>query len=100
MSKFTGDIGREEDQRYAREMNDQKELRGFVRELMMNWTQDDVYGIELHDLAIKYGLIKLKNPQPRAPCCDECACRENFDLIEFAAGNVECYESTELLRGL
>ena len=75
-------------------------LCNFVRDIMKNWPDGDVEGDDLENLALKYGMIKLKDPQPRAPCCDECTCRENFDLIEFANGIVKCYERTDLLNAL
>ena len=90
---------REEDKRRAQVAKDQKNLRGFVREIMENWPLEDIDN-ELQDLAIKYGLIKLKDPPPDKPCSDECDCSVYFDLKEFAAGEVECYEKTELLRAL
>ena len=75
-------------------------LRGFVREIMENWPMGDVDGVELQDLAIKYGLIKLNDPPPGKPCGDECLCADYFNFGEFANGDVECYEKTELLLGL
>ena len=83
-----------------KKMTDLENLRGFAREIMENWPLGDVEGDKLEALALKYGLIKPKDPPPDKPCCDECTCRENFDLKDFAAGNVECYERTELLRWL
>lgn len=81
-------------------MTDLENLHGFVREIMENWPLGDVDGMELQDLAAKYGLIKMRDPPPDKPCHEECTCTSYFDLKDFAAGNVECYEKTELLRRL
>ena len=80
-------------------VTDQKNLRGFVREIMENWPLSDIDG-KLQDLAIKYGLIKLRDPPPSEPCREECTCVDYFDLQEFVDGKVECYERTNLLLGL
>ena len=81
-------------------MDDQKNLCGFVREIMKSWLTGDVERGELQDLAIKYGLIKLKDPPPEKPCFYDCLCTEVYDFEDFANGIVECYEKTELLREL
>ena len=81
-------------------MTDLENLRGFVREIMESWPLGDVDGGALQDLAIKYGLLKLKEPPPTEPCSAGCTCRYAYELKDFAAGIVECYEKTELLRGL
>ena len=82
-------------------LTDLENLRGFVREIMRSWPTGDVDGLELENLALKYGLIKLKDPPPGKPCSDEdCICTEYFDMKDFADGSVDCYERTELLRGL
>ena len=81
-------------------MTDEENLRGFAREIMESWPLGDVDGGALQDLAIKYGLIKLKNPPPAEPCGDECTCGYAYEFKDFADGTVECYERTELLRGL
>ena len=81
-------------------MTDQENLSGFVREIMESWPLGDVEGGELQDLAIKYGLLKRKEPPPTEPCCDECTCGYAYEFEDFADGIVECYERTELLRGL
>ena len=81
-------------------MTAQENLHGFVREIMENWPLGDVDGGALQALAIKYGLIKLKNPPPTEPCSDECTCGYAYEFGDFAAGEVECYEKTELLRAL
>ena len=80
-------------------MTDQENLRGFVRDIMENWPLSDVDG-ELQDLAIKYGLIKLRDPPPDKPCGEECTCADFYEFKDFVNGDVECYERTELLRGL
>ena len=80
-------------------MTPTENLRGFVREIMENWPLGDVDN-ELQDLALKYGLIKLKDPPPDKPCNEECVCLGAYDLEDFAAGKVECYERTEFLRWL
>ena len=80
-------------------MTDQENLRGFVREMMKNWPLADIDN-ELQDLAIKYGLIKLKDPPPDEPCSEECTCADYFSYEEFVEGKVECYEKTELLLAL
>ena len=85
---------------YKADADDKRNLRGFVREIMENWPLGDIEGGELQDLAIKYGLIKLKDPPPDKPCGEECTCADDYDQKEFADGKVECYERTELLRGL
>ena len=72
----------------------------FIKAIMENWPLGDVGGGELQDLAIKYGLIKLNDPPPNQPCGEECLCADYYDFGEFANGAVECYEKTELLRGL
>ena len=77
----------------------QKNLRGFVREIMENWPLGDIDN-ELQNLALKYGLIKLNDPPPNQPCGEECLCADYYDFGEFANGAVECYEKTELLRSL
>ena len=75
-------------------------LRGFIREIMESWPLGDVDGGALQDLAIKYGLLKLKEPPPTEPCSDECTCGYAYEFGDFAAGLVECYERTELMRWL
>ena len=81
-------------------MTDQEKLRGFIREIMEDWHLGDVDGMVLHKLALKYGLLQLKDPPPDKPCGDECSCADDFDQKDFADGIVECYERTELLRAL
>ena len=83
-------------------MTDQENLRGFAREIMEIWARGEVNDMEmlLEKLALKYGLIKLKNPPPEKPCYYDCLCTEVYDFEDFANGAVECYEKTELLRGL
>ena len=120
MSTFSGNIGREEedgagwgglvptkaerekDKRHAQVAKDQENLHGFVREIMENWARGDINDIEmqLERLALKYGLIKLKAPPPDKPCHEECICFGAYNFEDFANGEVECYEKTELLRGL
>ena len=83
-------------------MTDLENLHGFVREMMENWPYGEA-DAELHDLALKHGLIKLKDPPPDKPCKDDfsrCDCSVVYDPEDFAAGIVECFERTELLRGL
>lgn len=75
-------------------------LCGFVREVMESWAIGTAEFIDLQELAIKYGLIKLKDPPPDKPCGDECTCADYYEFKDFLAGEVECYERTELLRGL
>ena len=83
-------------------MADQENLRGFIREIMEIWGRGEGNDMEmqLEKLALKYGLIKLKDPPPDKPCHEECICLGAYDFEDFAAGLVECYERTELLRGL
>ena len=80
-------------------MTDLENLRGFTREIMENWPLADI-GNELQDLALKYGLVKLKYPPPDEPCSEECTCADYFSYVEFVEGKVECYEKTELLLAL
>ena len=81
---------------------DLENLRGFVREIMASWPLGEVHDMEmeLEKLALKYGLIKLKDPPPDKPCGDDCICDGVYDHEDFAAGIVECFERTELLRSL
>ena len=85
---------------YKKGVDDKENLRSFVREIMENWPLGNIEGGDLQDLAIKYGLLKLKEPPPTEPCSDECTCGYAYEFGDFAAGLVECYEQTELLRGL
>ena len=59
-------------------------LCNFVREIMENWPPGDIEGGELQDLAIKYGLLKLKDPPPTEPCSDECTCGYAYEFKDFA----------------
>ena len=72
----------------------------FVRDIMKSWPLGDIEGGELQDLALKYGLIKLKNSPPAEPCNEECTCVDYYDFADFAAGKVECYARTALLLAL
>ena len=80
-------------------VTDIENLRGFARESMENWPLGDIDN-ELQNLALKYGLIKLKDLPPAEPCSDECTCADYFTYKDFTDGTVECYELTELLRGI
>ena len=78
----------------------QENLRGFARDIMKSWPLGDIEGGELQDLAIKYGLLKRKDPPPTEPCSDECACGYAYEFKDFADGIVECYQRTDLLNAL
>lgn len=82
------------------QMTEIESLRGFAKEILECWPFGDVDGFELQDLAIKYGLLRQKDPAPDRPCAEDCMCGESYDLIDFANGDVECYEKTKLLSGL
>ena len=77
-----------------------EKLCGFIRDIMKSWPLGDIEGDQLQTLAIKYGLIQLRDPPPSEPCHDECTCVDYFDLTEFADGKVECYVRTDLLNAL
>lgn len=72
-------------------------LRAFARDVLVTeeaWISDRD-GDELQDLAIKHGLIRLKDPAPTEPCGEGCACAEyHGDMSD----GVECYECTALLQ--
>ena len=50
---------------------------------MENWPLGDIDN-ELQDLALKHGLIKLKDPPPDKPCGEECTCAEHYDNRKYA----------------
>lgn len=73
-------------------------LREFALEIMEFWPLGDVDGCDLQTIAIKHGLIALKDPAPTEPCGDWCMCADYATPDEFASG-VDCYQKTELLTG-
>ena len=82
-------------------VTDLENLRGFAREIMENWPRaEKIDGKELQDLAIKYGLIKQNNPTPNQPCGPDCLCADSSNFGRYPKGTVQCFERTELLRGL
>jgi len=73
-------------------------LRAFARDVMSAWPHSDIDGCDLQEMAIKHGLIALKDPAPTEPCGDGCMCADYATPEEFARG-VDCYAKTKLLTG-
>lgn len=75
-------------------------LRAFARELFEHWPEAaGVDGFQLQDLGEKHGLLAKKDPAPRQPCGENCACREYYPDEDFHEGAVICYQRTEVLDG-
>jgi len=79
---------------------DAAKLRAFAQELFSDWPEAaGVDGFALQDIAVKHGLLQQKDPPPREPCSEHCACAEYYPQDEFAAGGVICYRRTRVLLG-
>lgn len=74
-------------------------LRGFANAVIGGWPDDICLdGIELQEIAVKHGLLALKDPRPTAPCSESCNCVEYHGLDPSAwARGVDCYVKTEFL---
>ena len=82
---------------------DVRRLRGFATAIMEACpTGAGLDFGEAQDLAVKFGLLRLKDPAPTKPCMEEgCACAEYYGL-DFNGDfddEVQCYERTPLLLG-
>ena len=77
--------------------NDAKRLRQFAKQLLKDWPDEPgVDGFYLQDMAVKYGLLKLKKPAPTKPCGNGCWCTTYYSDDDWKEG-VRCYRRTELL---
>ena len=70
---------------------DAERNKAFIAGVMESWPDGDLDGGTLQELAIEHGIIKLKSPNPTAPCGENCGCAEYVSADEFVRG-VECYE--------
>jgi hypothetical protein len=74
-------------------------LRAFAQAMMEDWPEGAPDGFALQDLAVKHGLLALKDPWPFEPCGDNCYCAEYHGGAEGMSEGVECFRKTPLLTG-
>jgi len=73
-------------------------LRAFGWDVMVCWPIGAVDRNDLHDAAVKHGLLVKQDPRPTAPCGPTCVCVYDLTFGEWPAG-VECWMKTPLLTG-
>lgn len=79
-------------------MVDLDKLRAFAQAVLEDWPDLAPDAFDLQDLAVKHGLLALKDPKPTEPCGEGCSCAEYFGADEFSGG-IECYIRTPVLLG-
>jgi len=79
--------------------NERDKLRAFAQEIMEGWPYVGMLdGFDLQELAVKHGL--LAETTCHKPCAEEgCSCAEMVDEQDWKEG-VQCYHSTDLLKGV
>ena len=81
----------------ARRISDENnKLRAFAREVMEAWPEGGIEGDDLHEIAVKHGMLA---PEIRhEPCGEWCKCNAGVDVdgCEWDRG-VECFRRTALL---